>query len=222
MKVLLVSPRGFCAGVRRAIDIVDQALERFPAPIYVRKEIVHNKHVVEDFKKRGVIFIDEVAEVPEGATVIFSAHGIAPTVREMARDKSLKTIDATCPLVTKVHLEVHRFLREGFTLLLIGHRNHDEVVGTMGEAPGKIQLVERDADVDNLVVPDPERVMVLTQTTLSVDETKGILAAIRRRFPSAQTPAKDDICYATQNRQEAVRALAVSYTHLTLPTNREV
>jgi 4-hydroxy-3-methylbut-2-en-1-yl diphosphate reductase len=207
MKAMLVSPRGFCAGVRRAIDIVDLALEKFPAPIYVRKEIVHNKHVVEDFKKRGVIFIDEVAEAPAGATVVFSAHGIAPSVRDDAKDRRLKTIDATCPLVTKVHLEVHRFLREDFTLLLIGHKHHDEVVGTMGEAPGKIQLVETEADVALLKVPDPSKVMVLTQTTLSVDETRGILEAIRRRFPKAQTPPKDDICYATQNRQDAVREL---------------
>jgi 4-hydroxy-3-methylbut-2-enyl diphosphate reductase len=207
VKALLVSPRGFCAGVRRAIDIVDLALEKFPTPIYVRKEIVHNKHVVEDFKKRGVIFIDEVEEAPAGATVVFSAHGIAPAVRDDARDRKLKTIDATCPLVTKVHVEVHRFLRDGFSLVLIGHKHHDEVVGTMGEAPGQIQLVETDADVQTLQIPDPEKVMVLTQTTLSVDETKGLLYAIRARFPAAQTPPKDDICYATQNRQDAVREL---------------
>ena len=207
MKALLVSPRGFCAGVTRAIDIVDLALEKFPAPIYVRKEIVHNKHVVDDFKKRGVVFIDEVEEAPAGATVVFSAHGISPTVREMARERRLKTIDATCPLVTKVHLEVHRFLRDGYSLLLIGHEHHDEVVGTMGEAPGQIKLVDHESDVEGLEVPDPDRVMVLTQTTLSVDETKGLLAAIRRRFPKAQTPPKDDICYATQNRQDAVREL---------------
>ena len=207
MKLLLVSPRGFCAGVRRAIDIVDLALERFPPPVYVRKEIVHNKLVVEDFKKRGVVFIDEVAEAPEGSCVIFSAHGIAPEVRALARERRLKTIDATCPLVTKVHLEVHRFLREGYALVLIGHKDHDEVVGTMGEAPGKIQLVETAEDVDRLIVPDPEKVMVLTQTTLSVDETKGLLNAIRSRFPKAATPPKDDICYATQNRQDAVREL---------------
>lgn len=207
MKILLVSPRGFCAGVRRAIDIVDLALERFSAPIYVRKEIVHNKAVVEDFKKRGVVFIDEVAEAPTGACVIFSAHGIAPEVRTMAKDRKLRTIDATCPLVTKVHLEVHRFLREGYSLVLIGHKDHDEVVGTMGEAPGEIQLVEKPEDVDSLIIPNPNKVMVLTQTTLSVDETKGILSAVRARFPKAATPPKDDICYATQNRQDAVREL---------------
>ncbi len=207
MKALLVSPRGFCAGVRRAIDIVDLALQKFPTPIYVRKEIVHNKIVVEDFKKRGVIFIDEVEEAPAGATVVFSAHGIAPSVRDDAKARELKTIDATCPLVTKVHFEVHRFLREDFSLLLIGHKHHDEVVGTMGEAPGKIRLVETEADVATLNVPNPDKVMVLTQTTLSVDETKGILSAIRARFPNAKTPPNDDICYATQNRQDAVRAL---------------
>jgi 4-hydroxy-3-methylbut-2-enyl diphosphate reductase len=207
MKVLVAAPRGFCAGVRRAIDIVNLALERYSPPIYVRKEIVHNKLVVEDFKNRGVVFIDELSEAPEGSCVIFSAHGISPEVRDMASERGLKTIDATCPLVTKVHLEVHRFLREGYSLVLIGHKDHDEVVGTMGEAPGKIQLVERAEDVDELIIPDPEKVMVLTQTTLSVDETKGLLAAIRSRFPKAATPPKDDICYATQNRQDAVRAL---------------
>lgn len=207
MKVLAVSPRGFCAGVRRAIDIVELALQKYKAPIYVRKEIVHNKSVVEDFKERGVVFIDEVSEAPAGSCVIFSAHGIAPSVRSSAKDLNLKTIDATCPLVTKVHLEVHRFLREGYTLVLIGHKNHDEVVGTMGEAPGQIQLVETAADVNKLVVPDPNKLMMLTQTTLSVDETSGIRDAIRARFPNASTPPKDDICYATQNRQDAVRAL---------------
>lgn len=207
MKILTVSPRGFCAGVRRAIEIVDMALQKFPPPIYVRKEIVHNKAVVEDFKKRGVVFIDEVEEAPPGSCVIYSAHGIAPSVREKADQRKLKTIDATCPLVTKVHLEVHRFLRDGYTLLLIGHKDHDEVVGTMGEAPGQIQLVEKPEDVASLIVPAPDRVMVLTQTTLSIDETKGILSAIRARFPKAATPPKDDICYATQNRQDAVREL---------------
>jgi 4-hydroxy-3-methylbut-2-enyl diphosphate reductase len=207
MKVLVAAPRGFCAGVRRAIDIVNLALERYSPPIYVRKEIVHNKLVVEDFKNRGVVFIDELSEAPEGSCVIFSAHGISPEVRDMASERGLKTIDATCPLVTKVHLEVHRFLREGYSLVLIGHKDHDEVVGTMGEAPGKIQLVERAEDVRDLAVPDPDKLMVLTQTTLSVDETKGLLAAIRSRFPKAATPPKDDICYATQNRQDAVREL---------------
>jgi 4-hydroxy-3-methylbut-2-enyl diphosphate reductase len=207
MKVLAVSPRGFCAGVRRAIDIVELALQKYKAPIYVRKEIVHNKSVVEDFKRRGVVFIDEVSEAPPNSCVIFSAHGIAPSVRSDAKQRELKTIDATCPLVTKVHLEVHRFLREGYTIVLIGHKNHDEVVGTMGEAPGKIQLVEHPSDVDKLIVPDPNRLMILTQTTLSIDETNSIRSAIRARFPNASTPPKDDICYATQNRQDAVRQL---------------
>lgn len=207
MKILLASPRGFCAGVVRAIDIVSIALERFSAPIYVRKEIVHNKHVVEDFKARGVVFIESLQEAPAGGVAVFSAHGVSPEVREEARSRGLRVIDATCPLVTKVHFEVHRFLKEGYSLLLIGHEDHDEVVGTMGEAPGKIQLVQRPADAEGLKVPDPERVMVLTQTTLSLDETREILAAIRRKFPKAQTPPKDDICYATQNRQDAVKEL---------------
>jgi 4-hydroxy-3-methylbut-2-enyl diphosphate reductase len=207
MKVLTVSPRGFCAGVRRAIEIVDLALERFGPPIYVRKEIVHNQAVVENFKSRGVVFINEIAEAPKGSCVIFSAHGIAPSVRDEARERKVQTIDATCPLVTKVHLEVHRFLREGYTLLLIGHRDHDEVVGTMGEAPGQITLVEGPSDVKKLSIPNENKIMVLTQTTLSVDETKATLDAIRTRFPDAKTPPKDDICYATQNRQDAVREL---------------
>ncbi len=207
MKILTVSPRGFCAGVRRAIDIVDLALQRYAPPVYVRKEIVHNKLVVEDFQKRGVIFVDDLDQVPAGSNVIFSAHGIAPSVRNQAEARHLKTIDATCPLVTKVHFEVHRFLREGDTLVLIGHKDHDEVEGTMGEAPGQIQLVENVQDVEKLNIPNPDKVMILTQTTLSVDETKGIMCAIRSRFPNAKTPPKDDICYATQNRQDAVREL---------------
>lgn len=207
MKILVAAPRGFCAGVRRAIEIVDVAINRNAGPIYVRKEIVHNKRVVDDFRARGVVFIEELKEAPAGATVIFSAHGISPAVRDDARIRNLKTIDATCPLVTKVHLEVHRFLREGYFLVLIGHKNHDEVVGTMGEAPGRIHLVEDVGQAQSLEVPEGARVMVLTQTTLSVDETREILGALRRRFPSAQTPPKDDICYATQNRQDAVREL---------------
>lgn len=207
VKVLLANPRGFCAGVVRAIDIVNIALERFSAPIYVRKEIVHNKAVVDDFKSRGVVFIDSLDQAPEGSLAIFSAHGVSPEVREKAERRGLRVIDATCPLVTKVHLEVHRFLRENYSLLLIGHKEHDEVVGTMGEAPGKIQLVERPSDVDSLEVPNPDRVMVLKQTTLSLDETRDILIAIRKKFPSAKTPPKDDICYATQNRQDAVKEL---------------
>jgi 4-hydroxy-3-methylbut-2-enyl diphosphate reductase len=207
MKVLLASPRGFCAGVRRAIDIVELALKKYSAPIYVRKEIVHNKAVVEDFKRRGVIFVDDVSQVPPGKSLIFSAHGISPEVRNNAKDRNLITIDATCPLVTKVHFEVHRFLREGYSLVLVGHKSHEEVEGTMGEAPGKIKLIETIADVAHLEVENPDKIMILTQTTLSVDETKGILTAIRQRFPTAATPPKDDICYATQNRQDAVRDL---------------
>ncbi len=207
MKVLLANPRGFCAGVVRAIDIVDIALQKFPPPVYVRKEIVHNKAVVEDFRARGVVFIDHLDEAPSGSLVIFSAHGVSPEVRETARKRGLRVIDATCPLVTKVHLEVHRFLREGYSLVLIGHKEHDEVVGTMGEAPGQIRLVESVEDVNALDVPDPDRIMILTQTTLSLDETRDIMLAVRRRFPKAQTPPKDDICYATQNRQDAVKEL---------------
>jgi 4-hydroxy-3-methylbut-2-enyl diphosphate reductase len=207
VKLLTVSPRGFCAGVRRAIEIVDLALERYGPPIYVRKEIVHNQAVVENFKKRGVVFIEELNEAPSGSCVIFSAHGIAPSVRTDAKERQLRTIDATCPLVTKVHLEVHRFLRDGFELVLIGHKDHDEVVGTMGEAPGKITLVESPEDAANLPHPLDAKIMILTQTTLSVDETRGTMAAIRKKYPQAQTPPKDDICYATQNRQDAVREL---------------
>lgn len=207
MRVLLARPRGFCAGVVRAIDIVDIALKKYSPPVYVRKEIVHNQAVVSDFRSRGVVFIDDLDEAPANSLVIFSAHGVSPEVRDRARARGLRVIDATCPLVTKVHLEVHRFLREGFTLLLIGHRSHDEVEGTLGEAPGQIQLVETENDVDRLTVAPGARVMILTQTTLSLDETRGLVAAIRRRFPDAQTPPKDDICYATQNRQDAVKEL---------------
>lgn len=207
MKILLARPRGFCAGVVRAIDIVDIALQKYSAPVYVRKEIVHNQAVVSDFQSRGVVFIDDLEEAPENSLVIFSAHGVSPAVRDRARARGLRVIDATCPLVTKVHLEVHRFLREGHTLLLIGHRSHDEVEGTLGEAPGQILLVESEKDVDRLTVPAGARIMILTQTTLSLDETRGLVAAIRRRFPDAQTPPKDDICYATQNRQDAVKEL---------------
>jgi len=207
MKVLLARPRGFCAGVVRAIDIVDIALKKFHPPVYVRKEIVHNQAVVSDFRSRGVVFIDDLDEAPPNSLVIFSAHGVSPAVRDRARARGLRVIDATCPLVTKVHLEVHRFLREGFALLLIGHRSHDEVEGTLGEAPGQIQLVETENDVDRLTVAPGARVMILTQTTLSLNETRGLVAAIRRRFPDAQTPPKDDICYATQNRQDAVKEL---------------
>ncbi len=207
MDAVLVKPRGFCAGVVRAIDIVDIALKKFPHPIYVRKEIVHNRAVVENFKKRGVIFIESLQEAPPGSLVIFSAHGVSPAVRQEAKERHVKVIDATCPLVTKVHLEVHKYVREGYTIILIGHKEHDEVVGTTGEAPDKIQVVGSVAEVESITVPDPNKVVCLTQTTLSVDETRDIAAAIKKRFPSLHSPAKDDICYATQNRQDAVKQL---------------
>jgi 4-hydroxy-3-methylbut-2-enyl diphosphate reductase len=207
MNVTLVRPRGFCAGVVRAIDIVNIALQKFPHPIYVRKEIVHNRAVVENFKKQGVIFIDSLQEAPEGSHVIFSAHGVSPAVRQEAIERNVKVIDATCPLVTKVHLEVHKYVREGYSIVLIGHKEHDEVVGTTGEAPDKIQVVGSVEEVARLTVPDPNKLVCLTQTTLSVDETKDIAAAIKKRFPNLVTPSKGDICYATQNRQDAVKEL---------------
>ncbi len=207
MKVILVRPRGFCAGVVRAIDIVDIALKKFPHPIYVRKEIVHNRAVVENFKTQGVIFIDSIQEAPPGSLVIFSAHGVSPAVRQEATERNVHVIDATCPLVTKVHLEVHKYVRDGYTIILIGHKEHDEVVGTTGEAPDKIQVVGTVEEVAALNVPDPNKVVCLTQTTLSVDETKDIAAAIKKRFPNFVNPTKDDICYATQNRQDAVKEL---------------
>src|ERR1041385_6275299 len=207
MKVILVRPRGFCAGVVRAIDIVDIALKKFAHPIYVRKEIVHNRAVVENFKQQGVILIDSLQEAPEGSVVIFSAHGVSPAVREEAKQRKVHVIDATCPLVTKVHLEVHKYVREGYSIVLIGHKEHDEVVGTTGEAPDKIQVVGSVEEVDHLTVPDPNKVVCLTQTTLSIDETKEIAAAIKQRFPNLVSPTKDDICYATQNRQDAVKDL---------------
>jgi 4-hydroxy-3-methylbut-2-enyl diphosphate reductase len=207
MKVTLVRPRGFCAGVVRAIDIVDIALKKFPHPIYVRKEIVHNRAVVENFKRQGVIFIESLQEAPPGSLVIFSAHGVSPAVRQEAKERDVHVIDATCPLVTKVHLEVHKYVRDGFTIILIGHKEHDEVVGTTGEAPDKIQVVGTVEEVAKLQVPDPNKIVCLTQTTLSVDETRDIAAAIKARFPNLVSPTKDDICYATQNRQDAVKEL---------------
>src|SRR5258708_23167537 len=207
MKVILVRPRGFCAGVVRAIDIVDIALKKFPHPIYVRKEIVHNRAVVESFKQQGVIFIDSIQEAPPESLVIFSAHGVSPAVRQEAIERKVHVIDATCPLVTKVHLEVHKYVRDGYSIILIGHKEHDEVVGTTGEAPDKIQVVGSVQEVDKLNVPDPKKVVCLTQTTLSVDETRDIAQAIRARFPEMAAPTKDDICYATQNRQDAVKEL---------------
>ncbi len=207
-RVVLASPRGFCAGVVRAIEIVEAVLQSLPPPIYVRKEIVHNRFVVEQLKRRGVIFVNELDEVPEGATVIFSAHGVSPAVREMAKQKNLKVIDATCPLVTKVHIEAIKFAQEGYSIILIGHACHEEVEGTMGEAPHCTYLVQSVEDVEELQVPNPEKVAYLTQTTLSVDDTAEIVAALKRKFPKIVGPRTDDICYATQNRQNAVKALA--------------
>jgi 4-hydroxy-3-methylbut-2-enyl diphosphate reductase len=207
-EIVLAGPRGFCAGVDRAIDIVELALQVCPPPIYVRREIVHNRHVVEALRAKGAHFVDELSEVPDNATVIFSAHGIAPAVRQEAQRRGLQVIDATCPLVTKVHLEAVRYAREGYTIILIGHADHDEVVGTMGEAPGRMLLVARPEEVARLDVPDPDKVAYLTQTTLSVDDTRETIEALRARFPKIVGPAKDDICYATQNRQAAVKTVA--------------
>jgi 4-hydroxy-3-methylbut-2-en-1-yl diphosphate reductase len=208
MSVRLAAPRGYCAGVDRAVITVEKALDLYGAPVYVRKQIVHNKHVVSDLESRGAIFVEELDEVPEGATVVFSAHGVSPTVHEEARRRNLKTIDATCPLVTKVHHEAKRFAGDDYDILLIGHAGHEEVEGTSGEAPEHIQLVQGPADVDNIVVRDPSKVAWLSQTTLSVDETLETVDAIRRRFPELLDPPSDDICYATQNRQLAVKEIA--------------
>ncbi len=207
-RILLAAPRGFCAGVVRAVEIVDLALDCFDAPVYVRKEIVHNRHVVKDFEARGVRFVDELTEVPDGATVVFSAHGVSPAVRAAAVERGLKVIDATCPLVTKVHLEAIRFARLGYDILLVGHAGHEEVEGTMGEASGRIRLVSSVADAEAIAVADPDRVSLITQTTLSMEDTRPIVETLKRRFPGIHVPARDDICYATQNRQVAVRALA--------------
>jgi 4-hydroxy-3-methylbut-2-en-1-yl diphosphate reductase len=206
--VLLPKPRGFCAGVIRAIDIVEIALERLGAPVYVRKEIVHNRFVVDDLASRGAVFVDSLSEVPDGAVTVFSAHGVAPDVREDADRRRLRVIDATCPLVTKVHIEVIRYAQEGYNIVLIGHRNHDEVVGTFGEAPDRIHIVSTVEDVDALQLNQPERVVYATQTTLSLDDTQAIIDRLKRRFPSIISPASSDICYATQNRQVAVKQLA--------------
>jgi 4-hydroxy-3-methylbut-2-enyl diphosphate reductase len=207
-KVVLTRPRGFCAGVDRAIDVVRLALQHYPGPIYVRREIVHNAHVVQELRGQGAIFVEELDEVPEGATVIFSAHGVSPAVVAQAKAKRLRFIDATCPLVTKVHNEAIRYARDGRTIFLIGHEGHDEVIGTRGEAPDRIVLVSSEEEVETLEVSNPDHVAVITQTTLSVDDTQGILDALKRRFPRLKAPHKDDICYATQNRQTAVKALA--------------
>jgi 4-hydroxy-3-methylbut-2-enyl diphosphate reductase len=206
--VILAKPRGFCAGVDRAIEIVEQALELYDKPVFVRKEIVHNRHVVEALQEQGAVFVDELAEVPNGSTVIFSAHGVAPTVWAEARDKDLRIIDATCPLVTKVHLEVQRYANQDYTIILIGHEDHDEVIGTRGEAPARIQVISEVEDIAKLDVPDPNKIVCLTQTTLSMDDTAAVIDALRANFPAIVTPSKDDICYATQNRQQAVKAMA--------------
>ncbi len=209
MKILLASPRGFCAGVNMAIESLELALQAFGAPIYVYHEIVHNQYVVNSFKDRGVTFVDEIEEVPEKSTLLFSAHGVSPATRKLAAERKLNAIDATCPLVTKVHLEAIKYAKEGYTIFLIGHEGHDEVIGTMGEAPHAMILVEDVEDVDKLDIAADAKVAYLTQTTLSVDDANRIIARLRERFPNIANPKKDDICYATQNRQDAVRKLAV-------------
>jgi 4-hydroxy-3-methylbut-2-enyl diphosphate reductase len=206
--LFLAAPRGFCAGVDRAIDIVDMALQVYGAPIYVRHEIVHNRHVVDELRGKGAIFTDDLADVPSGAVVIFSAHGVSPAVRREAEARGLHALDATCPLVTKVHLEALRYAKEGFTIVLIGHRNHVEVQGTLGEAPHCTVVVETVADVETLALPDPNRVAYISQTTLSVDDVRAIVEALKKKFPAIREPAKADICYATQNRQDAMKELS--------------
>ncbi len=208
-KVILAKPRGFCAGVEMAIETVDRALEKHGAPLYVFHEIVHNQHVVADFQRRGVIFVNSIAEVPPRSNVIFSAHGVSPVIWQQAKAKQLQwAIDATCPLVEKVHREVRKFVAQGYWILLVGHRDHDEIVGTSGEAPARTLVVENVAEAQSVVVPEPDKVVVLTQTTLSVDDTREIIEVLQERFPRMITPAKEDICYATQNRQDAVKRLA--------------
>ena len=210
MKVLLAAPRGFCAGVDRAIEIVEMALEVYGAPIYVRHEIIHNEHVVRRLREQGAIFTDELSDVPVGSNLVFSAHGVSPAVRAEADLRNLNVIDATCPLVTKIHLEVHKFLKRGYGIFYIGHRGHVETEGTLGEAPGKLILVTHEDEVADLPEPAEEKLIYLTQTTLSIDETRGIVDALRRRFPRLSNPPSSDICYATQNRQDAVKQLAKS------------
>ncbi len=206
-KIILLRPRGFCAGVVRAIDVVKIVLNLYGAPVYVRKEIVHNRHVVDELRQAGAIFVEELSEVPEGARVIFSAHGVSPAVREEAKQRNLRVIDATCPLVTKVHLEAVKFARQDYTIILIGHAGHDEVIGTLGEAPESTMLVSSVEDVDKLQVRDPEKIAYLTQTTLSLDETKDIVQRLKQRFPAIKGPKTQDICYATENRQLGVKAV---------------
>jgi 4-hydroxy-3-methylbut-2-enyl diphosphate reductase len=208
-RILLAAPRGYCAGVDRAVQTVERALEVYGPPVYVRKEIVHNKHVVEDLRHRGAIFVDSEDEIPSGSTAVFSAHGVAPRVHANAQARQLVTIDATCPLVTKVHVEARKFAAQGYTIVLIGHAGHEEVEGTMGEAPGNIILVQSEGEVDQLSVPDEERIAYISQTTLSVDETQSIIDRLRARFPHIVGPRTDDICYATTNRQAAVKQLAM-------------
>jgi 4-hydroxy-3-methylbut-2-enyl diphosphate reductase len=207
-RILLAAPRGYCAGVDRAVQTVERSLELYGPPVYVRKEIVHNKHVVEELRARGAIFVDSEEEIPPGSTAVFSAHGVAPTVHANARSRNLTTIDATCPLVTKVHVEARKFAAQGYTIILIGHAGHEEVEGTMGEAPGNIVLVQSEQEVDELQVPDEERIAYISQTTLSVDETQSIIDRLKARFPHIVGPRTDDICYATTNRQAAVKQLA--------------
>src|SRR5690349_17579992 len=205
MKIILANPRGFCAGVNMAIESLERALALFGSPLYVYHEIVHNRPIVERFRTRGVVFVDDIAEVPSGGTVLYSAHGVSPVIRRHAAERNLRAIDATCPLVTKVHNEAVRFARAGYTIVLVGHEGHDEVIGTMGEAPANIVLVEDAADVAALTLPADAKLAFLTQTTLSVDEAKVVIDALRAKYPQVVGPSKDDICYATQNRQEAVR-----------------
>jgi 4-hydroxy-3-methylbut-2-enyl diphosphate reductase len=207
-RVLVAAPRSFCAGVERAIDIVELALQRYPRPVYVRRQIVHNAHVVADLQRQGAVFVDELDQVPDGTTVVFSAHGVAPAVRQEAARRGLNVIDATCPLVAKVHSEARRFVGRGDTVLLIGHAGHDETEGTLGQVPGKIKLVQNVADAEAVTAEDPERVSFLMQTTLALDDAAETVDVLRRRFPSIESSASDDICYATTNRQQAVRAIA--------------
>ena len=208
MRIILANPRGFCAGVNMAIDCVNEVLRARGAPVYVYREIVHNRHVVEDFKGRGVTFVDDVNEVPDGAVLVYSAHGISPEVRRAAERKNLVEVDATCPLVTKVHMEVLRYARDGYTIIFVGHRKHDEAVGTVGEAPDRIVVVESPEEVEALVVPDPNKLAFVTQTTLSVSDAQRVVNALKKRFPRIRQPEKDDICYATTNRQEAVTQIS--------------
>jgi 4-hydroxy-3-methylbut-2-en-1-yl diphosphate reductase len=208
MEIILANPRGFCAGVNMAIECLERALEFFGPPLYVYHEIVHNKFVVDKFRRQGTVFVESLDEVPPGSPLLYSAHGVSPQIRDQARGRRLLAIDATCPLVIKVHLEAIRYAQEGYTIVLIGHEGHDEVIGTMGEAPNQMVLVETAEDVENLSLPDPAKVAYLTQTTLSVDDANVVIAALRKKFPLIANPPKDDICYATQNRQEAVRELA--------------